>query len=115
MLKCNTEVWQNLSKFQRTDDLKVSHVQRSINAGTAAIIQILDLLLANTKSPQSLQIPQLVSKGCGALALFGHASQELSYQRRDTLHPAIKREYAGILNKSVPVTAQLFGDDIAKL
>ena len=112
--KCNTEVWRNLSQFQRTADLKVSHVQRSINAGAAAIIQILDLLLANTKSPQSLQIPQLVSKGCHALALFGHASQELSYHRRDTLHPAIKREYAGILNKSVPVIAQLFGDDIVK-
>ena len=112
--KCNTEVWRNLSKFQRTADLKVSHVQRSISAGAAAIIQILDLLLANTKSPQSLQIPQLVSKGCDALALFGHASQELSYHRRDTLRPAIKREYAGILNKSVPVTAQLFGDDIVK-
>ena len=89
--KCNTEVWRNLSKFQRTADLKV---QRSINAATAAIIQILDLLLANTKSHQSLQIPQLVSKGCDALALFGHASQELSYHRRDKLRPAVKREYS---------------------
>ena len=110
--KCYTEIWQNLSKFQRTADLKVSHVQKNINAGAAAIIQILDLLLASEKSPQSLQIPQLISKGCDALALFGHASQELSYHRRDTVHPAIKWEYAGILNKSVPVTAQLFGDDI---
>ena len=71
--KYSTEVWQNLSKFQRRADLKVPHVQRSINVGSAAIIQILDLLLANSKSPQSLQIPQLVSKGCDSLALFGHA------------------------------------------
>ena len=92
----------------------MSHVQRSIEAGAAAIMLILDLLLANAKSPQSLQIQQLVSKRCDALALFGHASQELSYHRRDTLRPAIKREYAGMLNKRLPVTAQLFSDDIVK-
>ena len=112
--KCSSEVWRNLSKFQRATDFKVSHGQKSINSGATAVVEILDQLLTSAKSPQSLQIPQLVAKGCDALALFGHASQELSYHRRDTLRPAIKREYASLVNRGVPVTSQLFGDDIVK-
>ena len=114
--QCNEEIWRKLQKFQRTADIKTSNIQKVIAAGAAgatALTKILEALLANVKSGANLQISQLVSKGCDALALFGHASQEMSYRRREDIRPTFK-EYAGHVSHNVPVTSHLFGHDMLK-
>ena len=94
--------------------IHVASIQCAITSGTTAVIQILESLLSSGKSSGTLDIQDLVTKGCDPLTLLGHAQQELSHRRRETMRPVLKKEYAGLVSHSVPVTSKLLGDDLLK-
>ncbi|KAH3824008.1 hypothetical protein DPMN_125836 [Dreissena polymorpha] len=50
-----------------------------------------------------------------ALALFGHANNQIVLTRRDFLKPEIRDEYVHLCNHSAPFTSLLFGDEFLKL
>ena len=102
--QCIEEIWQKLQNFQCTADIKASNIQKYIVTGATALTYILEALLVNVKSWANLEIPQLVSEGCDALALFGHASQELSYRRREAIQSTLKRDYADLVSGNVSIT-----------
>lgn len=112
--RCNQEIWHRLSTVQRREDVRMTNIQRAIHSRATAISQILDLLPAGAKNKAKLDIPCLVAKGCDALALLGHASHEMSFRRRRSMSSALKREYSGLVSPNVPVTDNLFGDDLMK-
>ena len=88
--------------------------QRAITSGATAVVQMLEALLTSGKSSGSMDKQSLVTKGCDSLAMLGYASQELSQKRREAMRPALKKEYAGLMSRSIPVTSKWFEDE-AKL
>ena len=49
-----------------------------------------------------------------ALALLGHASFKLNMFRREQIKPELKKEYRSLCSSSIPVTNELFGEDLSK-
>ena len=43
---------------------------------------------------------------------MGHATYELSLRRRDLMRPSINKELRSLCNQQIPVTDQLFGNDV---
>ena len=112
--RCNEEIWRKLQKHQKQADIRMAGIQRAITAGATGLVQMLESLLSVRKSSGSIDVQGLVTKGCDSLALFGYANQELSQKRREVMRPALKKEYAALVSRSVPVTSKLFGDDLMK-
>ena len=112
--KCNDEIWHHLNKGQRSGDIKLANIQRAIASSATAMIQIVEGLLASAKSGKAPETHALVGKACDALALLGHASQDISFRRREAIKPSLKKEYGGLMSRNVPVTSKLFGDDVLK-
>ena len=112
--RCNEEIWRKLEKHHKQADIRVAGIQRAIAAGATGLVQMLEALLSSGKATGSLDVQGLVTKGCDSLALLGYANQELSQKRREAMRPALKKEYVGLLSRSVPVTSKLFGDDLMK-
>ena len=49
-----------------------------------------------------------------ALTLVGQAQFHLSVRRRYMICPVLKKKYHSLCNISMPITTQLFGDDVSK-
>ena len=124
--KVNPEVWHNLSKtqhkFLKMRDVKMASIQRSIVAGSAAILKIMEAFTQASKaSPKGTQkgddgqLELHFKTGLHALALLGHANCNISLRRRDSMRPLLKQDLAGALcGPDIPVTTYLFGDDFTK-
>ena len=56
----------------------------------------------------------LVTHNTDAVALLGHASNEISLLRREQIKPTLKPEYYPICNTDIPNSQLLFGGDPAK-
>ena len=46
------------------------------------------------------------------LAVLGHAFVDLSHHRREASKPTLDKEFAALCSEQVPVTTNLFGDDL---
>ena len=46
------------------------------------------------------------------LAILGHAFVDLSHHRREAIKPTLNKEFAALCSEQVPVTTNLFGDDL---
>ena len=56
----------------------------------------------------------MIKTGTDAIALLGHANNEISQQRKFQLKLNLKTEYQRLCTQSTSVTVYLFGDDINK-
>lgn len=127
--KVNSEVWHNLAqhqhKFMRTRDVKMASIQKSVVAGSAAILQLLEFFTQASKpsskdTPKSSlgdygQLEQMFKTGLHALTLLGHANYDLSLRRRDSMRTLLKQDLAAALcGPEIPVTSYLFGDDFTR-
>ena len=63
--------------------------------------------LLKQKSDEKLDIKQLIKTGTDAIALLGHANNEISQQRKIQLKPNLKTEYQSLCTQSTPVMADL--------
>ena len=58
---------------------------------------------------------QINAQNGDAMALLGHACRDVSMRRRFSIHPYLPKHLKGLCSDSVPVTSQLFGDNITAL
>lgn len=56
----------------------------------------------------------LLQKSTDALTLFANANSELNQRRREFIKPDLHEEYKHLCSSSVPITDQLFGNDLPK-
>ena len=102
--------------------VKMARIQRSIVAGSAAILKLIEAFTqaskASSKGNQKGDDGQLelyFKTGLHALALLGYANYDISLRRRDSMRPLLKQDLAGALcGPDIPVTTYLFGDDFTK-
>ena len=84
--------------------------QLAITKASCALSEVVNDLLSST----ALDTRALVTTITDVLALLGHAHVTLSHKRRDVLSPDLKKCYSGLTSPDVPITTNLFGDDILK-
>ena len=112
--KVNPGIWKELDRSYRTRDIHLQNTQELLGKGLTAVVLAKDKLLKTTGQTghgidQSHEVNSLLST---ALAVLGNAFLDMSQRRRETMRPGINRRYQSLCNQSVPITQQLFGDNI---
>ena len=102
----NHEIWGKLKTPQKTRDLRMANVQKTVIKATVAVAEVTNELLQKKSSAA------IIRKLTDSIALMGHATYELSLRRRDLMRPSINKELRSLCNQQIPVTDQLFGNDV---
>lgn len=105
----NQEIWKILDKKSRSYDRLFVEIQTLVAAGMVPIIKLVEHLKESLSKNEKCK--QLLSD---SLTLFGQVQYHLSLRRRYLIRPSLKAKYKNLCNQSVPVTSQLFGDEISK-
>ena len=111
-IKCNPEIWSQLSSTKKRTDLHLSNIQQTVLKATAATLQTTNALVTS-KSVDGHS--QLLAQSVDTIALLAHAHTQLSQLRRDQIKPILKQEYSTICSAEIqPDSKWLFGSDLAK-
>ena len=111
-IKCNPEIWGQLSSTKKRTDLHLSNIQQTVLKATAATLQTTNALVTS-KSVDGHS--QLLAQSVDTIALLAHAHTQLSQLRRDQIKPILKQEYSTICSAEIqPDSKWLFGSDLAK-
>ena len=84
----------------------MAYVQKPVIKATVAVAEVTKELLQKKSSAD------IIWKLTDSIALMGHATHELSLRRRDLMRPSINKELRSLCNQQIPVTDQLFGNDV---
>ena len=105
----NKVIWDKLTSNTRSQDVKLQKVQTTIIAAISAVAKAVDKLLVMTEIDRDI-IRSLVD-GIGLLAT---ANREVNFRRREHIKPELNFNYKHLCSNTLPVTTELFGDDISK-
>ena len=108
----NAEIWDKIDQKARQQDLRVSTIQKFIAKVGSILAMATDSLLKMRNDTSVPDIDQLVTMNTDALVLLGHTMCELSIRRREAIRPHLHKDYASLCASHVPVTTELFGDDL---
>lgn len=118
--KMNKLVWDVMTQQSRSLDRKMQMIATSIVKAGVFLAETMDkaakieIKLTKIGKEGELNMPEII-EGChSAIALMGHANYQVNMTRRDLLRPELKREYSHLCTHSLPVTKELFGDDVSK-
>ena len=111
-VRVNQPVWDHLTPTVRSQDVRLQKVQTSIFKGMCALTNMIDKLLEHLSSLPAGN--DLLQKSTDALTLFANANSELNQRRREFIKPDLHEEYKHLCSSSVPITDQLFGNDLPK-
>ena len=95
----NKEIWGQLPTVARHADVKMVHMQRAIMKATCVVTSVANELVADGQQTTAI-------KACAdALALLGHAVQEISSQRHSdsTLKPFVNKMISRICDESTDI------------
>ena len=110
--KLNVELWHLLNSLQRKSDVKMSMVQRNINAAASAALSVAkDIINCPSKK---YDVQKLLQKTTDMIALLGHASSEISMKRKLFVRSVLKEEYQDLVSVTPEVTDKLFGDNLSQ-
>lgn len=117
--KVNAGIWSHVQRYSRTGDLRLQTVQQHMIKAATATMQATEaakkLCDKNCDAKDRKELPAKIIKCLvDATALLGRGSYDVSLIRRQKLRPCLKEKYTGLCNESVPVTEELFGDDVSK-
>lgn len=111
-VRVNQAVWDNLSPSVRSQDVRMQKVQTSLFKGMCALTSMINKLVD--------QIPlfpvgnDMLQEATDAFAMFANANTELNHRRRELIKPDLHNDYKHLCSSSIPITDQLFGDDLPK-
>ena len=111
--RVNPEIWNKLEHFTKRQDLRASSLQKTIVKVGTILAKTTDCLLnLREEDNSSPKLDNLVLMNTDAVALLGHSNYELSLRRREAIKPTLNKEYQALCSPQVPITDQLFGDDL---
>ena len=70
----NPEIWANRTKNSQKNDIKVAHLQDSLQAGISCLMIALDDMLQSDAQNKKPNLQKLATKLIDATALMGHVS-----------------------------------------
>lgn len=102
--RVNPKTWANKSHTAKSVDLRAANTQNiASKVGTIAAKCTDNLLMACEKDAKKIDLDEMVSFHSDALALLGHSQYELSLKRHEAIRPILKREYAALFSRNVPI------------
>ena len=107
--RVNGEFWKVMSKRAQGYDKYFSDTQNLVAAGMVSIIELADALKGQVAS--NSQAKDLITD---TLTLMGQVQYNLSIRRRYMIRPHLKRKYQNLCNYHVPISSNLFGDELSK-
>ena len=108
----NQAVWDNLGPSVHSQDVQMQKVEMYLFKGMCALTRMINKLVD--------QIPLLplgndtLQEATYVFAMFANANTELNHRRRDLVKPDLHNDYKHLCSSSIPITDQLFGDDLPK-
>ena len=88
----------------------MANCQQILQKASAVFSYLTDEMLKQSPKPKDM-----ISRSIEALALLGHATNELSVLRRGLIKPMLRSEYAALCYTEPETSSSLlFGDDLAK-
>ena len=114
--RCNQEIFtENLTQSYRSQENSLQKIQNQLTKVTAAVANNCDKLLAyKTDNIPKEDVKPLISNACDALALLGHAMQDLTQYRRDNIRLKLPYRYQGLASNVPAGSTLLFGDELSK-
>ena len=100
--RLNKEVWDLLPVAAQQRDLKAQNIQKNIVKGLFPLVQAMN---------QSKNNPEVLELLKDSFELLAHTSMEINNTRRSDLKPEMKNA-KHLTHKEIPITTQLFGDDL---
>ncbi|KAJ8030031.1 hypothetical protein HOLleu_29600 [Holothuria leucospilota] len=107
--KVNQLIWEKLRPAtSRSRDIKFQKCQTATK-GIIALTETVKLLLSCPNVEKSI-----IHGIFDAITLVAQGNLELNLARRELLKPDLSQDFQQLCSQNVPVTTQLFGDDIEK-
>ncbi|XP_077978034.1 uncharacterized protein LOC144433587 isoform X1 [Glandiceps talaboti] len=114
--RVNQLIWDQIKAETRTTEVKLQRVQTGIIKSVTAMVNVVDTLLKahNDKTSGDMDMKHLIKTGTDAIALSAYANFELNMRRREFIKPDLHQNYRHLCSQSVPITTELFGDELSK-
>ena len=88
-------------------------MQQALLKGIIPVVGVINSLMSRPAATQGIpDFKSEITKLLDAVAIIGHANQELNVRRRDLIKPDLNKQFSGLCSPHVPVTGFLFGDDL---
>ena len=114
--RVNPMIWDKLSPGTRSADIKIQQVQKLLVKGVIPLVNMADAVLKALTDKGSLPATQDLFSGLTtSLGLLILSNYTLNMRRRELIIPDMHQDYQALKSaKKVPLTTQLFGDDLEK-
>ena len=107
--RVNNEFWKVLNKRAQGYDKYFSDTQNLVAAAIVSNIHLAESIKGQIS--QNAAAKELMTN---TLTLMGQVQYNLSIRRRYMIRPHLKKKYQNLCNFNVPITSNLFGDDLPK-
>ena len=110
----NEEIWDLLSRKNRSVDLAFQRIQEPLIHGLSSITILADQLFKDIQSTKTADARETLTHVLDSIALFGHANWKLNMKRREIIKPDLNPPYTRLCKEEIKRTTKLFGDDLSK-
>ena len=110
----NEEIWDLLSRKNRSVDLAFQRVQEPLIHGLSSLTILADRLFKDIESAKAVNARETLTHVMDSIALFGHANWKLNMKRREIIKPDLNPPYTRLCKEEIKPTTKLFGDDLSK-
>ncbi|XP_069102430.1 uncharacterized protein [Argopecten irradians] len=107
--RCNPEIWGKIGRPLQARDFQLKEAQKSVSDGMVPVMKLTEALMNHADFREKFR-PLCID----ALSMLGNAVQMLSVRRRYFMRQALPTSYQALCGKDMPITSNLFGDDLAK-
>ncbi|XP_028394531.1 uncharacterized protein LOC114518732 [Dendronephthya gigantea] len=101
--KVNKQVWQQMRQETRNTDSALQKAQGLLISGLCAVLEVCNSSDGDKRRTLA-----------HATVLLLSANREFNLRRRDFIRPDLNKQYSSLCNPSIPVSTNLFGDDLNK-
>lgn len=110
----NEEIWDLLTRKNRSVDLAFQRVQEPIINGLSSLSILADRLFKDVQSAKTVNAREILTHLMDSIALFGHANWKLNMKRRELIKPDLNPPYTRLCKEEIKPSTKLFGDDLSK-
>ena len=89
----NEELWDLLTRKNRSVDLAFQHVQEPIINGLSSLSILADRLFKDVHSVKTVNVREILTHVMDSIALFGHANWKLNMKRKELIKPDLNPPY----------------------